>query len=562
MTNDDKEKQYSSRIQVDLFPASSDSGDASIVYEKATGDSSGDGLGNNDHGDSASAGDGGYGSTITAGPANSARHGDDMPPANGRRATGTTAAEPIGGREPPPNAEPDRTGGGGIDPDAGNVNGNGNGNDNDGDGLATEQDTEQETYPEGGLEAWLVVLGAWLALFSSLGIMNSLATFQSYVSTHQLAGQSQGTIGWIFSLYAFICFFAGVYIGPMFDKYGPRWLVLTGTVCLVVGLVLLSLCKLFWHFILAFGVLGGLSSALLFTPSIAAVGHFFSERRGFATGIASTGGGIGGVCIPLMMQRLFDRVGWGWAVRILALLALVLAGVSNLLLRSRLKPARDASAHPDIHIFRSVPFALTTLGIFLLEFALFIPLTYISNYALSRGLSASFASQAVTVLNAGSVVGRVLPGWYADKIGPFNANMSAVIVAIVSCLGVWLPTSMLDTTRTSADNGGDRRSAAVAPVVLFALLFGFTSGSNISLAPVSIGRLCATANYGRYYATCYTIVSVATLIGIPIAGNILAANNGNYWGLIVFTSALYVGSLVALYAAKVSVVGWSWKNTF
>ncbi|CAK7219338.1 hypothetical protein SEUCBS140593_003856 [Sporothrix eucalyptigena] len=427
------------------------------------------------------------------------------------------------------------------------------------DGPGGEQ---KETFPESGLQAWLVVLGAWLALFSSLGILNSLATFQSYVTTHQLVAVSQGTIGWIFSLNAFICFFAGVYIGPIFDKYGPRWLVLAGTLCLVASLVLLSFCTKFWHFILVFGLMDGLASALLFTPSIAAVGHFFSERRGFATGIASTGGGIGGVCIPLMLQTLFDRIGWGWAIRSLALLSLVLAGLSNLLLRSRLPPALDATAHPDIRIFGNIPFLLTTLGVFLLEFALFVPLTYISTYGLSRGFSSNFSSQLVTIVNAGSVVGRVLPGWYADKIGPFNANMISVIMAAVSCLAVWLPASLLESTRTNPADGGDSNSAAAAPVVIFALLFGFTSGSNISLVPVSIGRLCTTSNYGRYYATCYTVVSVATLVGIPIAGNILTGTDGEYWGLIAFTAALYLGSLVALYAAKVSVVGWGVLSIF
>lgn len=100
----------------------------------------------------------------------------------------------------------------------------------------------EETYPEGGLRAWLVVLGCWLALFSCLSLMNTLATFQTYVSTHQLAEYDEGTIGWIFSLYTFLAFFLGVYIGPVFDKYGPRWLVLSGTVCLVTSLMLLSIC--------------------------------------------------------------------------------------------------------------------------------------------------------------------------------------------------------------------------------------------------------------------------------------------------------------------------------
>jgi hypothetical protein len=103
-----------------------------------------------------------------------------------------------------------------------------------------DDDDDDDDYPEGGLGAWLVALGSWLALFSSLGLMNTLATFQAYVSTHQLAGHSQGQIGWIFSLYTFISFFGGIYIGPVFDKYGPRWVVLAGTVTLVASLVLFS----------------------------------------------------------------------------------------------------------------------------------------------------------------------------------------------------------------------------------------------------------------------------------------------------------------------------------
>lgn len=126
----------------------------------------------------------------------------------------------VSGKESPSESEEHTTGGGGGD--------------HDHDGEPTE------TYPEGGREAWLVVLGCWCGLTSSLGLMNSIATFQTYVSTHQLAGRSQGEIGWIFSLYTFLSFFLGVYIGPLFDLYGPRWLVAAGTVCIFAGLMLLS----------------------------------------------------------------------------------------------------------------------------------------------------------------------------------------------------------------------------------------------------------------------------------------------------------------------------------
>lgn len=102
--------------------------------------------------------------------------------------------------------------------------------------------TAQETYPEGGLQAWLVVLGSWLTLFASLGLMNTLAVLETYLASHQLQGYSHAVIGWIFSIYAFLCFFGGIYVGPVFDRHGPRWLLLGGSVCVVASLLILSIC--------------------------------------------------------------------------------------------------------------------------------------------------------------------------------------------------------------------------------------------------------------------------------------------------------------------------------
>lgn len=100
----------------------------------------------------------------------------------------------------------------------------------------------EETYPEGGLEAWLVVLGSWCGLVAALGILNTIGTFQTYVSRNQLSGYSEGTVGWIFSLYTALCFFCGIYIGPLFDKYGPRWLIGPGSIAVVASLMITSVC--------------------------------------------------------------------------------------------------------------------------------------------------------------------------------------------------------------------------------------------------------------------------------------------------------------------------------
>ncbi|KAH8880176.1 major facilitator superfamily transporter [Thozetella sp. PMI_491] len=398
----------------------------------------------------------------------------------------------------------------------------------------------RETYPEGGAQAWLVVLGSWLAMFASLGLLNVLATFQTYIVSHQLSNYDAGTIGWIFSLYTFLSFFLGIYVGPLFDRYGPRWLILAGTVCTVTGLMLLSVSFEYWHFLLAFGLLSGTGTALLFTPSIAVIGHYFNEKRGLATGVASTAGSVGGILFPLMLDGLFVRVGWAWAIRILGFLCLAVTFVANFLIRSRLPPSPNARPHPDPRIFGSLAFSLTTAAVFFLEFALFIPLTYISGYALSKGFSERFAFDILTILNTGSFCGRLLVGYWADRVGAFNANMICVLATVIACFGLWLPAG--DTT---------------PGLIIFAIIFGFCSGSNISLVPVAISRLCKTQEYGRYYATTYTIVSTACLIGIPIGGKIITDNDGDYWGLIVTTGMFYVASLATFLAAKVSLVGWN-----
>ncbi len=96
---------------------------------------------------------------------------------------------------------------------------------------------EEVTYPEGGLRAYSVVFGSFSGMVAGFGLMNTVGTFQAYLSTHQLAHYSPGSVGWIFSLYVFLAFFCGIQIGPVFDAKGPRWLVVGGTVCLVVGVI-------------------------------------------------------------------------------------------------------------------------------------------------------------------------------------------------------------------------------------------------------------------------------------------------------------------------------------
>ncbi|EMC98719.1 hypothetical protein BAUCODRAFT_65822 [Baudoinia panamericana UAMH 10762] len=381
--------------------------------------------------------------------------------------------------------------------------------------------------------------------------MNTIGIYQAYLATHQLANYSESTIGWIFSLYVFLSFFCGLQIGPIFDARGPRMLIAAGTVFLLLSIFLLGICTSYWHFILVFSILGGIGTSLVFTPAVSAIGHFFLVKRANATGIAAAGGSLGGVIFPLMLQSLFPKLGWGWATRIQGFIFVVLLILANLLIRSRLPPKAGGSVLPDFRIFRQPAFALATVGTYFLEWGLFIPITYLTSYALASGaMSTTFSYQLIAIFNAGSCLGRWAPGYMADKFGRYNTMVATVIGCMSSSLALWLPATVL-----AAENGSNN-TTILGLSIAYAVIMGFASGSNISLTPVCVGMLCDTEEYGRYYATCYTIVSFGTLTGVPIAGAIISACGGAYWGVATFTGLCYVCAGISFAAVRVMKVGW------
>jgi MFS family permease len=400
-------------------------------------------------------------------------------------------------------------------------------------------DIRDQPYPEGGLQAWLVVFGAWCGLTACFGLGNSIGAFQQYFLEGSLSDYSDGAVGWIFGVFIFTSFFGGLVCGPVLDMYGPRWLLLAGSIMMVASVILLSWCTEYYQIFLCFGILAGVGCSLVFTPGFTVPGHYFLKRRGFATGIAATGGSVGGVIFPLVLDNLSPKIGYPWAVRVVGFLMLFLFIISNLLVRSRLPPLPGSSSKPDLRIFRQGAFACVTLAAFFMEIAMFVPVNYITTYATYKGMDAKLAFQLISILNAGSFFGRWIAGFVADRIGRYNALTIFCVVCFVSMVGLWLP-------------AGDSPGMMIA----FALMFGFGSGSNISLTPVCMGQLCKTEEYGRYYATAYTIVSFGVLVGLPAAGNIINAQHGEYSGMILYTAAAYVIAIVATYSSKGLAVGW------
>lgn len=305
----------------------------------------------------------------------------------------------------------------------------------------------------------------------------------------------------------------------------------------------------YYQIMLAYSVMGGLGGAMLNSPAYAAIAHFFDARRGFATGLAATAGSVGGVVFPILLQRLLPVLGFGWTTRILGFILLALAVPANLFIRSRLPPKDTiASVWPDLTMFRDLKFTFSAIGIFFMEWGLFVPLTFIVSYSARYREDPTESYTLLSMLNAGSALGRFLPGFFADKIGRFNVILLTISMCVASVFGLWLP-------------AGDSEPMLIA----FAVLFGFASGSNLGLTPVCLGQLCDPRDYGRFISTALMVASFGTLSSLPIAGAILEAGHHGDAGwnaLIAFAGLSYVLALACYAAARVMAVGWSVKKVF
>jgi predicted MFS family arabinose efflux permease len=299
----------------------------------------------------------------------------------------------------------------------------------------------------------------------------------------------------------------------------------------------------YYQFILSFGVLGGLSSSMLFTPAVSTVGHWFNERRALAIGIACTAGGTGGIAFPLLILYVAPRIGFPWTIRIIGFISAGSCVVACLLLRKRLPDNKRAGAAIDLKALKDKNYALTTLSVFLVEFAVFIPYTYLSTYAIHVGMEPQHAYRLIALLNVGAIPGRALPGYVADRFGTFNVMTATSSVCAVFIFALWM------TAKSSE-----------AAITAFAVVYGFWSGAAISLTPVCIAAVCDIENLGKRNGTTFSISSIAALIGAPSAGAILSASEGEYIGLIGFAGAAYTAAFAAFAVTRVSVGGWKWKR--
>ncbi|KAL2384397.1 hypothetical protein RJZ90_001997 [Blastomyces dermatitidis] len=301
-----------------------------------------------------------------------------------------------------------------------------------------------------------------------------------------------------------------------------------------------------WTVVFAQGICSAIGAGALFYPAVNSISTWFFKRRALALGISASGSSVGGVIYPIMVARLVPQVGFAWAMRICAFLILGLCVIINLTVKSRLPPQpRPFKFKEFLTPFTEMPFLLTTAGAWLSFFGLYLPFTFIVSFARHYGMSPHLAGYLVSILNASSTFGRILPGHAADLFGRFNAMIITCVLNVVMVLALWLP------------------ARGNIPVLLFTAFFGFTSGAFVSLGPALVAQISDVRQIGVRTGAMFAVCSIASLTGNPIGGALVGdIEQPTFWRMQLFTGIVMAAGTVAFVLARLKVTGMKLMTKF
>ncbi|KAL9620721.1 MAG: hypothetical protein Q9160_004734 [Pyrenula sp. 1 TL-2023] len=234
-----------------------------------------------------------------------------------------------------------------------------------------------------------------------------------------------------------------------------------------------------------------------------------------------------------MFDRLLPRVGFPWAVRSIAFVALGTYVFSYPALFY--KPPKMASVRRliDLSALTDVPFVCTTLAGFFSGIAYYVPLLYIPLFADTKipGFSnTGLVLYVISIVNAASIFGRVGGGILAAKTGPLETCCIAL-----GCSALLLPCWI------AVDS--------IAGVIVWSVFWGLISSVIVSLPGAFVPILCPSlAVVGTRSGMFWAAIGLGLLIGSPIAGALIENDEGDpaWWRLQVFSGIMMLVSAICL----------------
>jgi MFS family permease len=391
---------------------------------------------------------------------------------------------------------------------------------------------------------WIVVAAAFAVTFIGFGCAY---TFSAFVPSLQHDFQaSRGSVSIVFSLAGFLYFSLGVVSGPLADRWGAQRLAMLGMLLVGTGLALAGVAHNLAAVYAAYGLGVGLGIGCAYVPAVGAVQRWFVRRRGFASGLAVSGIGVGTLVMPPLATSMIDSMGWRNAWLALgAGAAIVGIGMSWFIVddpahkgtgpdgvpASAGAAAGIRSGMPLREAVRSRKFALLYAACLACSFGVFVPFVHLVPYALDHRLDQRQAAYLLGTIGIGSTLGRFFLGGLADRIGR-QTFLLAMFAGMAAALAIWAA------------------STGFVALAGFAMLFGLFYGGWVAIMPPVVTDLFGGRQVGSIIGVLYTSVAVGTLLGPTAAGYMFDASRSYTLPILASAAATAVAAGIAALARR------------
>lgn len=395
---------------------------------------------------------------------------------------------------------------------------------------------------------WIIVASCTLLVGLSTGMMLSYSVF--FKPLAEYFNWDRSTVSFIYSAAYIVRGAVGIALGWLADRYGAKLVMLFCGVLAGLGFILASQVNSLWQMILTFAVVEAIGLSGAFAIGTTLVSRWFTQKRGLALGIVSTGSGLGTLLIVPGSERLVSLFNWSQAFMIFGIAGGVITIVIALLLKAapvplseQNKPVTDA---PPVNIsttlqiewnfFRAVRDSrLILIGaiFFLFFFSSQLVVVHLVNYATDVGISPLVAASLVSLIGAISIIGRLTSGIISDKIGIHQTMAFACIFLAFSFVFLLI-------------------SRSLWAFYLFAIIFSAPYGAEIPQLPLFIGKYFGTKNMAALVGFGLFLGSIGGALGAWAAGVIFDITKSYQGAFIAGAMAGLISLILILFLKRLS----------
>ena len=321
--------------------------------------------------------------------------------------------------------------------------------------------------------------------------------------------------------------------GALSDRFGTRVVVLSGGVLLGLGLVTASQASTLGQFQLLFGVLVGVAAGSFYAPLIATTTRWFVQNRSLAVALVSAGLGLGSATVGPLARWLITNHDWRIAMLAIGNLAWLVIIPAALLVRDPAAPppgtAPAAAGGSGTREFtagqalRTPQFAAIALTHFACCAAHSGPIFHMVTNAMDHGVAAMAAATVFSVAGVGSLVGKVICGLLADRIG---AKRMLLVGLALQALSI----SLYMVTRD------------LGSFYALALVFGFAYGGVMPLYAIVVREYFGARIMGTAFGAVGFVSTLGMALG-PVAGGWLHDTFGSYFWLYLGSFGIGLGAV-------------------